>query len=219
MLCCAAAAVADDLHRGDEHSGAATDPGERGSLDVRDRVVQRMAVHAALATPGVQKYSAGLGKLTGRELPRARVDVSGAHVRAHLTIAVSWPLPLAEVAAAVQRNVARTLGDSAGLQVDGVDVVIESHHHRQRRPRQDSVMTMAPDRTGSPTDTDGLRTPPPGRAPVAAPAAGYAGTVIALLLLGLGVIALRDSAVSAGWMDGQLFLPSAIGWIDGLGFD
>jgi hypothetical protein len=61
--------------------------------------------------------------------------------------------------------------------------------------------------------------PPAGAGPVAAPAAGYVGTLIALLALALGVVALRDGAVSAGWLDGRPFLTSAIGWVDGLGFD
>jgi hypothetical protein len=61
-------------------------------------------------------------------------------------------------------------------------------------------------------------TPTPANAPVAAPAAGYVGTLIALLLLGLGVVALRDSAVSAGWLDGKEWTKTAIGWLDGLSF-
>ena len=116
----------DDADRAGENLDAATDPGERGSLAVRDKVAQRIAVHAALATPGVQPHAAGLDKLTRRELPRARVDISASHVRAHLTIAVAWPQPLAEVGAAVQRNVTQALTDAAGFHVDGVDVAIEA---------------------------------------------------------------------------------------------
>jgi hypothetical protein len=48
--------------------------------------------------------------------------------------------------------------------------------------------------------------------------AGYAGTVVALLMLGAGVMALRDSAVSAGWLDGRPFTTTFIGWLDGLTF-
>lgn len=107
-------------------SEPSTDPGERGSLVVRDKVAQRVAMHAALATPGVQPHAAGLDKLTGRELPRARVVVSATRVRAHLTIAVTWPQSLAAVAKNVQDNVTRALTDSAGFEVDGVDVAIEA---------------------------------------------------------------------------------------------
>jgi uncharacterized alkaline shock family protein YloU len=123
--CYADAAVAEDADRPDESGATATDPGERGSLVVRDKVAQRVAEQAALNTPGVRAHSGGLGKLTGRSLPRARVDISATRVRAYLTIAVTWPQPLADVGAAVQRNVTTALADSAGFSVDGVDVDIE----------------------------------------------------------------------------------------------
>lgn len=60
--------------------------------------------------------------------------------------------------------------------------------------------------------------PPAAPAPVAAPVAGYAGTAVALLMLGAGVIAMRDSAVSAGWLDGRPFTTTFVGWLDGLTF-
>ena len=80
-------------------------------------------------------------------------------------------------------------------------------------------MTTASEQTRpSATDADAAE-PTAGPAPVAAPAAGYVGSLIALIMLGLGVGALRDSAVAAGWLDGQEWTKSAIGWIDGLTFD
>ncbi|WP_347133350.1 Asp23/Gls24 family envelope stress response protein [Mycobacterium sp. DL] len=106
--------------------GADSDPGERGALTVRDKVAQRIAMQAAVDTPGVQRHAAGLDKLTGRELPRVRVDISATRVRAHLTIAVTWPQSLTDVGNAVQRNVSQALTDSSGFQVDGVDVAIET---------------------------------------------------------------------------------------------
>ncbi len=66
--------------------------------------------------------------------------------------------------------------------------------------------------------TTSAPTPIAGRVPVAAPAAGYVGTLIALLLLGLGVVGLRDGAVAAGWLDGREWTKNAVGWIDGLTF-
>ena len=119
--------MADDVPPPAEASDGPTDPGERGGLVVRDKVAQRLALRAALDTPGVRSsHAAGLGKLTGRELPRVRVDVSGTRVRAQVSIAVDWPQPLADVGAAVRRNVATVLNESAGFYVDGVDVAIES---------------------------------------------------------------------------------------------
>lgn len=102
------------------------EPGDRGTLVIRDKVAQRLATKAALDTPGVEKHSAGLAKLTGRDLPRARVYIAGDHVRAHVDVAVEWPNSLPRVGDAVRTNVSSALSDYAGLNVDGVDVSIPS---------------------------------------------------------------------------------------------
>lgn len=104
----------------------ADDPGERGRLVVRDKVAQRIAEHSVRLTDGVHSHSAGLDKLTGRELPRATVQVAGDRARAQVNIAVVWPQSAVAVAAAVQRNVIDALGAYADLSVDGVDVSIDA---------------------------------------------------------------------------------------------
>jgi len=55
-----------------------------------------------------------------------------------------------------------------------------------------------------------------GRAPVAAPAAATVGVLLALLLLGAGVVGVRDGAVGAGWLHGAYWTRSAAQHIDGL---
>ena len=78
-------------------------------------------------------------------------------------------------------------------------------------------MTTTPDQTRTPPPRQHRdRLPAPGRGPVAAPAAGYVGALIALVVLGAGVVAVRDAAVFAGWLDGQPFTTTAIDGIDGL---
>lgn len=62
----------------------------------------------------------------------------------------------------------------------------------------------------------GTTLPAAGRPPVAAPAAGYVGTLIALLLLAAGVVAVRDATVFAGWLDGRPWTSTFIDWLDGL---
>lgn len=103
-------------------SGTTDDPGQRGSLIVRDRVVVSIATHAALEVPGVSRHASGLDRVTGRDLPRVQVHVRGDRVRAELDIAVEWPRPLAEVAAAVRSRVMDRLDALSGLRVDAVDV-------------------------------------------------------------------------------------------------
>ena len=68
------------------------EPGDRGTLTIRDRVAQKLVLEATRGTPGVRHHAAGMDKLTGRELPRARVLVSGKRVRAKVDIAIEWPL-------------------------------------------------------------------------------------------------------------------------------
>ena len=58
--------------------------------------------------------------------------------------------------------------------------------------------------------------PAPGRPPVAAPAAGYVGALIALLILALGAVALRDAAVHFGWLTGTAWIDTAVSGLDGL---
>ncbi|MDG3013669.1 DUF6286 domain-containing protein [Speluncibacter jeojiensis] len=60
--------------------------------------------------------------------------------------------------------------------------------------------------------------PAAGRPPAAPPAAGYAGAVLAVILIAAGVLALRDTAVALDWLGGPLWINATIGWIDGLAF-
>ncbi|WP_226862611.1 DUF6286 domain-containing protein [Mycolicibacterium baixiangningiae] len=64
--------------------------------------------------------------------------------------------------------------------------------------------------------TTGAMLPATPPSPAAPPAAGYVGSLIALLVLALGVIAVRDSAVSAGWLDGRPWTLNTVEWLDGL---
>jgi uncharacterized alkaline shock family protein YloU len=105
-------------------AGSRTEPAERGTLTIKDKVVERLAVKAALDTDGVLARSEGFGKLTGRDLPRVRVLISGGRVRAGVDIAALWPTPLPALTASVRDNVARALSSLAGLHVDGVDVTV-----------------------------------------------------------------------------------------------
>ncbi|MCV7422744.1 hypothetical protein H7K45_19535 [Mycobacterium yunnanensis] len=58
--------------------------------------------------------------------------------------------------------------------------------------------------------------PAPGRPPVAAPAAGYVGALLAFLILTAGAVALRDAAVHFGWLTGTAWIDTAVAGLDGL---
>jgi uncharacterized alkaline shock family protein YloU len=107
----------------DEEAGVALpEPADRGVLDVRDRAVANIVVAATLQSPGVHRHGTSLGRLAGRDFPRADVDVAGDHVRVHVDIAVEWGRPLGLVAAAARREVCDALATQSGLSVDRVTV-------------------------------------------------------------------------------------------------
>lgn len=99
-----------------------TDPGERGSLHLRDRAVERIVEAAALEVDGVLRHAETLDRVTGRQLPRIEVVVAGRRVRASVEVATRWPTPLADLTARTRENVTGALERLAGLTVDAVDV-------------------------------------------------------------------------------------------------
>lgn len=117
------------------------DPAERGTLEVRDRAVTNIVIAAALRCAGVHRHGTGLGKLAGRELPRAHVDVAGDHVRAGVDIAVQWGLRLGDVTAATRRAVHDALSTQSGLTVDGVTVHVATVIPPEQSGRSGRVLT------------------------------------------------------------------------------
>ena len=101
------------------------DAGNRGSLEIKHKAVERLAVLAARSTDAVADRQPGLRVLGGRDLPRADVTINGSRVRAQVAVAVTWPSPLAKVAANVRAAVARDLSELGSYTVDRVDVTVQ----------------------------------------------------------------------------------------------
>ena len=68
------------------------------------------------------------------------------------------------------------------------------------------------------SEAPSLLTPTRAKEPLALPAAGFTGPLVALLVLAAGVVGIRDGIVAAGWLDGSSWTASAADWIDGLTF-
>ena len=64
-----------------------------------------------------------------------------------------------------------------------------------------------------------LLAPARAKQPLALPAAGFTGPLVALLVLAVGLVGIRDGVVAAGWLDGSSWTGAAAEWIDGLTFD
>ncbi|WP_297006714.1 Asp23/Gls24 family envelope stress response protein [uncultured Corynebacterium sp.] len=116
-----------------------TGPGNPGSPDnpvgvartgaqirIDDRVPRTFAVRGALSVPGVISHSSGIGRFTGRSLPRAdlRWDADHHSVSVDLQIAVAWPSPVITVATVVRETVAAWITAATGIPVSVVNVTV-----------------------------------------------------------------------------------------------
>ncbi|MFD0484261.1 Asp23/Gls24 family envelope stress response protein [Kineococcus sp. GCM10028916] len=103
--------------------------GARGSLELKDKAVERIAQAAVSEVSGVAPSQATtsalggtLGNALGRTYPRVECHLAGRRVRARVEIVIHWPQPAARVAAAVRDHVADRLRVLADLDVDAVEV-------------------------------------------------------------------------------------------------
>ena len=127
------APVRPDVVSGDDGAG------DRGSLVVNDRAVQRIAEVAALQVRGVApaaESTSTVGAAMGRAYPRVDCDVAGGRVRAHVEIVGLWPNSAARLGADVRDAVTEQLRRLAGLRVDAVDVSIAKVVRATAAPRR-----------------------------------------------------------------------------------
>lgn len=98
------------------------DPDDRGRTTIGDGVVEQIARIAANDVDGVAAHGSDLGRLVGRQYPKASAEVAGSRARLHVEVAVTWPAPIADVCARVRDSVAARVRELTGLEVDTVDV-------------------------------------------------------------------------------------------------
>ncbi len=171
-------------------------PAERGHLDIRDRVVERVAERAALEVPGVVRHSGTLGRVTGRDLPRVDATVAGGRVRVRLDVAVEWPNPLPDTASAVRSTVAERLAALTGMTVDAVDVT--------------AAHVVVPARRTAFDVTDGAALPAAAPAPRGWSPASRWGLLLALLTIAAGAVLVREALVLADAVGGPQWLTPAV---------
>ncbi|MFH5211790.1 Asp23/Gls24 family envelope stress response protein [Antrihabitans spumae] len=108
-----------------EASGSqADDPGQRGTLTIKNRAAMRIVEISALEIPGVIRSNTRLGNLTGRDLPRAVVDMASEHPNIRVDIAVEWPSPIAAVCGQVRDRVVTEVVRLTGRHPSRVDVAV-----------------------------------------------------------------------------------------------
>ena len=110
---------------------------ELGMISINDRVVEKMAAHAAVEIPDagaaasrfLGRSVAGASALGARQtsltaLPKASADVDGSVVNLDLSISVRWPTSVPEVSSAVREHVRSRVSELTGLTVAEVSISV-----------------------------------------------------------------------------------------------
>lgn len=121
-----ARAAPPDLDRLDTAKADADEPGQRGSLIIANKVVERMAVIAAREMDEVTATGTRWSSLPlmSSGMPTATAKVAGGRARIRVDVAAQWPLSATEVAQRVRDHVRDQVSTLAGINVDAVDVTV-----------------------------------------------------------------------------------------------
>lgn len=117
----------DARHAGRENSAAESEA-RSAPVRVAPAVLAEIAQEAALAVPGVARLAPcswrGVGRLFGREQDGVslRMDDQGVSLDIHVVVAAA--ANIRAVAEQVQRDVARSIRDLAGMQLQRLDVIV-----------------------------------------------------------------------------------------------
>src|SRR4051812_48380643 len=119
----------DESFASDTMAGGAAE--DRGSITIADRVVEKVAGQSAIEVDrvtGVPRRVLGqtIGKVRADSQARASAKVDGSVVSISLSVAVEYPTPAREAAAAARRRVMEQVGAICGLQV--VEVHVDVPH-------------------------------------------------------------------------------------------
>lgn len=116
--------------------GALAEPGERGSLRIADKVVERIAAIAAGEIEAVTDHASGWSRVVGRSTPRATAKVAGGRARVVVSVAASWPTPLTAMAVEVRDHVNERVTTLTGVTVTAVDVTVADVIHPEGSTRR-----------------------------------------------------------------------------------
>jgi len=158
-------------------------PTARGRTVIDNRVRQQLIERAALRVPGVVPHRT---LVPGRTLPVIAIGGDRGAETVAIQLAASWPVATADVVAAVRTAVADELLTTLAERPDRIDVTI-TRVESDRTPAQVADAYAA----------EPAPAPQPGEhrrfAPRRAALASYGGVLFALILIAVGVVAVRDA--------------------------
>ncbi|MEH3129110.1 MAG: hypothetical protein PGN27_04005 [Mycolicibacterium neoaurum] len=179
------------------------EPTTRGRTQIDDRVRERVIERAVLATPGVVAHRT---MVPGRTLPSVSIADHTAGV--DVQIAAAWPLDSATVLASARSAVVRELATTLGEHPDRVEVTI-ARVESDRTPAQ--VADAYSDAEAPPPEAVGIA--PRRFAPRRIAGATYCGVIVAVLLMALGAMAIRDALTPEDpWIAPALSALAGVRW-------
>ncbi|MFE6650002.1 Asp23/Gls24 family envelope stress response protein [Nocardioides sp. NPDC057772] len=114
------------MHLDDAETETADPTEDRGTLDVRNKALQRIIEQVALKVPGTVAHRSALGRVTGSAFPKADITAEGRAVRVKLDVAMTWPGNLTRVATAARDAVRQEAFRLSGIEVRSVDVTVHA---------------------------------------------------------------------------------------------
>lgn len=124
---------------GDTGPGPHTPPEQRGRLQVADRVIEKIAAHAATTVEhatGSPRRVLGLTVSDDPGTPQVTARVHGDVATVFVDLAVAWPAPVTEVTRAVRAAVIDRLTVLAGIRVAQVDIEVSALTAPRREQRR-----------------------------------------------------------------------------------
>lgn len=179
----------------------------RGVTRIHERVRHRLIEHAVLSVPGVVRHGS---MAPGRALPSITIADDDTRPAVNVKIAATWPHDGARVVGAIRAAVIHELHESLGEQPASVSVRI-ARIESNRTPAEvaDAYAAGAADPQESDTAPDvGSRY----RGPYRVAGSTITSILVAVALIALGVIVLRDAAIGFGWVGGSAWTAGATRW-------
>ena len=113
--------------------GAAEVPGERGSLTISERVVERLAAHAA---GEIDRVGGSAGRTLGISLGGEALDrsaktvarIAGGEVELDVRISLEYPAPVGATTERVRSHLRERVGELTGMPVGRVGITVTALH-------------------------------------------------------------------------------------------
>lgn len=167
----------------------------RGRTVIVNRVRERLVERALLGVPGVVAKKT---MIPGRSLPA--ISISDRPVTVDVQIAASWPTDSAALLSATRSAVARELAENLGETAEHVDVTIAKVDSERSPAEVADAYDGQP--AGEPIGVQHRRL-----APRRASKATFSAVLIAVAVIVLGVIAIRDA-----WTSTDPWIAPALSW-------